>query len=94
MASLVGDSEIQPKVGTVDVLAQAGVIGVQDRVLLADKYPELDPRPEAAIREGLRAVLAGATPDLHRRQSSPFFRRSSGPTWCSTTNAAVFPGAN
>lgn len=63
LSSLVTDRRLNVEEPTAAVLAHHGIIGIEPKRglgLIPAKYPVLDPRPEAATRERLRAVLAGA----------------------------------
>jgi hypothetical protein len=66
LSSLVTDGRLDPTDRVAESLAAAGVIEIHPKKalgLVAARYPVLDPWPEHALRERLRAVLAGVTPD-------------------------------
>jgi hypothetical protein len=66
LSSLVTDGRLDPTDRVAESLAAAGVIEIHPKKalgLVSARYPVLDPWPEHALRERLRAVLAGVTPD-------------------------------
>ena len=65
LSSLVTDSKVGVEAKVAEALAAAGVIEVEEKRamgLVPAKYPVLDPEPERRVREQLRVVLAGGTP--------------------------------
>lgn len=63
LSSLVLDGRLNPRDRVAESLAAAGVIGIEPKRalgLVPARYPARDPWPEQALRERLRAVLAGA----------------------------------
>lgn len=63
LSRLVTDGKVAPRERVAESLVAAGVIGVAPSRalgLVPARYPVLDPLPERALRERLRAVLAGA----------------------------------
>lgn len=66
LSSLVTDGKLNPTDRVAESLAGAGVVEVHPKKalgLVSARYPVLDPRPEQSLRERLRVVLAGATPE-------------------------------
>lgn len=62
LSGLVTDRRLNVEEPTAAVLARHGIIGIEPKRglgLIPAKYPTLDPRPEAATRERLHAVLSG-----------------------------------
>ncbi|XVX18921.1 GOLPH3/VPS74 family protein [Actinomycetota bacterium] len=62
LSSMVADGKCNPHKEIVASLARAGVIEVAPRRafgFVPERHPVLDPGPERALRERLRAVLAG-----------------------------------
>jgi hypothetical protein len=65
LSSLVTDGKIASEERIAEALAAAGVIGIEEKRalgLVPAKYPVRDPEPERRVREQLRTVLAGGTP--------------------------------
>jgi hypothetical protein len=65
LSRLVLDTSLSPGESVVRSLVAAEVIGIEPKRMLGlvpARYPVRDPGPERALRERLRAVLAGATP--------------------------------
>ncbi len=65
LSTLVQDRKLNPEAEVVEALVVHGVVDVVPARLLglvAAKRPTLDPLPERAIRERLRAVLGGGRP--------------------------------
>lgn len=65
LSSLVTDGKIAPRDRIAASLADAGIVTLEPKRalgLVPARYPVLDPGPERALRERLRAVLAGASP--------------------------------
>ncbi|MBE9373042.1 GPP34 family phosphoprotein [Saccharopolyspora sp. HNM0983] len=65
LSSLVADRKLNPEQDVVRSLTEAGMIRVEEKRALGfvpEKYPTVDAEPERALRERLRAVLAGGTP--------------------------------
>lgn len=65
LSTLVQDRKLNPEAEVVEALVVHGVVDVVPARLLglvAAKRPTLDPLPERAIRERLRAVLGGGEP--------------------------------
>jgi hypothetical protein len=65
LSALVTDAELDPEQDVARSLAEAGIIGIEQRRLLglvAAKYPMLDPSAEVDVRRRLRDVLAGGAP--------------------------------
>ena len=65
LSSLVTDGKLAVEAQVATALAQAGVIGIEEKRalgLVPAKYPVVDPEPERRTREQLRVVLAGGTP--------------------------------
>lgn len=63
LSSLVADRKLNPEPLVVVRLQGAGVVGHEPKRMLGlvpDRYPTLDPGPEAHVRSRLAAVLAGA----------------------------------
>lgn len=68
LSSLVTDGKLNPGENVAHSLANARVIRIEPKRalgLISARYPVLDPGPERELRERLRAVIAGATPDAH-----------------------------
>lgn len=62
LSSIITDSKLAPEADVAQALAQAGVIGIEEKRalgLIPARYPVLDPKPEQSARERLRAALAG-----------------------------------
>lgn len=65
LSSLIPDGKLNPEKGVAHELAQRGVVRVEERRMLGlvpERYPVLDPQPERAVRDRLRAVLGGDRP--------------------------------
>jgi hypothetical protein len=65
LSSLVTDGRLNPRDRVAGSLASAGVVEIEPKRalgLIGARYPVRDPRPEQALRERLRSVLAGVTP--------------------------------
>jgi hypothetical protein len=65
LSSLVTDRKLALEHPVASVLADAGVIRIEEKRalgLVAERYPVLDPEPERRLREQLRLVLQGGTP--------------------------------
>lgn len=65
LSALVTDSKLNPEQNVVRSLAETGVIRITEKRalgLVPEKYPAVDAAPEQALRERLRTVLAGGTP--------------------------------
>lgn len=65
ISSLVTDGKVAPEERVAESLVAAGTITVEEKRMLGlvpAKYPVRDPEPERALRERLRAVLHGGTP--------------------------------
>ena len=66
LSSLVTDGRVAAEQQVGEALAAGGVLEVEERRLLGlvpARYPVRDPEPERALRERLRVVLQGGTPD-------------------------------
>lgn len=65
LSGLVTDRRLAVEQQTADALAGAGVVRIEEKRalgLVPARYPVLDPEPERRVRERLRTVLAGGTP--------------------------------
>lgn len=65
LSSLVTDRRLALEGLVADSLAEAGVIAIEEKRalgLVPARYPVRDPGPERQVREQLRGVLAGASP--------------------------------
>ncbi len=65
LSSLVTDGKLAVEAHVAAALSAAGVIRVEEKRalgLVPARYPVLDPEPERRVRERLRTVLAGGTP--------------------------------
>lgn len=65
LSGLVTDRRLAVEQQTADALAAAGVVRIEEKRalgLVPARYPVLDPEPERRLRERLRTVLAGGTP--------------------------------
>ena len=65
LSSLVTDRKLALEHPVASVLADAGVIRIEEKRamgLVPERYPVLDPEPERRLREQLRLVLQGGTP--------------------------------
>jgi hypothetical protein len=65
LSSIVTDGKVAAEQQVAEALAAAGVIGIEEKQMLGlvpARYPVLDPEPERRVREQLRTVLAGGTP--------------------------------
>ncbi|CAM3910901.1 GOLPH3/VPS74 family protein [Nocardioides zeicaulis] len=65
LSGLVTDRRLAVEAEVAQALSAAGVVGVEEKRalgLVPARYPVLDPEPERRVRERLRTVLAGGTP--------------------------------
>ncbi|MBS2938460.1 GPP34 family phosphoprotein [Nocardioides sp. J2M5] len=65
LSSLVTDRRLNVEHEVAEALSSAGVVRVEEKRalgLVPARYPILDPEPERRVRERLRTVLAGGTP--------------------------------
>ena len=65
LSGLVTDRRLAVEQQTAEALATAGVVRIEEKRalgLVPARYPVLDPEPERRVRERLRTVLAGGTP--------------------------------
>ena len=65
LSTLVTDGKLDVEAQVADALADAGIVGIEEKRalgLVPAKYPVVDPEPERRTREQLRVVLAGGTP--------------------------------
>jgi hypothetical protein len=65
LSTLVTDGKLAVEQQVATALAEAGVIGIEEKRVLGlvpAKYPVVDPEPERRTREQLRLVLQGGTP--------------------------------
>lgn len=65
LSALVTDRKLAVEAQVAASLAAAGVIGIEQKRalgLVPAKYPVIDPEPERRVREQLRVVLHGGTP--------------------------------
>jgi hypothetical protein len=65
LSTLVTDRKLALERPVATVLAEAGVIRIEEKRalgLVPEKYPVLDPEPERQVREQLRRVLMGGEP--------------------------------
>lgn len=64
LSGLVADGKLNPRDRVAESLAAAGVVEIEPKKafgLIGARYPVRDSRPERALRERLRVVLAGAS---------------------------------
>lgn len=65
LSGLVADRRLAVEQQTAEALAAAGVVRIEEKRalgLVPARYPVLDTEPERRVRERLRTVLAGGTP--------------------------------
>lgn len=65
LSTLVTDGKLAVEQQVASALAEAGVVGIEEKRalgLVPAKYPVVDPEPERRTREQLRLVLQGGTP--------------------------------